>query len=245
MMRRWIVGNAVLAVGLLWVGINSALVHLYPLSWGGPNIGGGGLLLLAHVLSGAGLLLALSAVRVLWTSADDWTRSRLRWLMGRWVPAVATGLAAVVCAVMSIAPPGPGGSGIVGKTGVTVDANGEPVIVLIVCERSIDSVIFVGPYRGGPNEKLGLLTASGPIIGTVMLPLAHPPAGWSGGPVNLPLKQRPADLVIVEGRGEQSVLSQIDFTAANLAGLHPSEVLLTRGVTAPLDGISKRLCPAE
>lgn len=29
-----------------------------------------------------------------------------------------------------------------GKTGVTVDANDQPVIVLLVCERSIDSVTF-------------------------------------------------------------------------------------------------------
>lgn len=90
-----------------------------------------------------------------------------------------------------------------------------------------------------------MLTASGPIIGTVMLPMADPPAGWSGGPVNLPLRQRPADLVIVAGRGEQSLLSPVNFTAVQLAGLHPSEVLLARGVTAALDGISKRLCPAE
>lgn len=228
---------------LLWVGINSALVHLYPLSWGGPDIGGGALLLLAYFLIGAGLLLALSAVRVLWSSPKDGTGTGRRRLTGRWVPAVVTVLAAAACAVVLIDPPGPGGSGIVGKTGVTVDANGDPVIVLVVCERSIDMVTFAGPSRGRvSNEEFGPLTASGPITGTVLLPLADPPAGWSGGPVNLPLKPRPTDLVIAYGRGEQSILSQIDFTSAQLAGLGPTEVLLARGITAPLDGISDRLC---
>lgn len=241
MMRRWILGNALLVPGLLWVGIYSALKHLYPLSWGGPDIGGGALLLLAYVLVAAGVLLALSAVRVLRRSRDGRTRTG-RWVVGRWVPAVLTLLATAVCAVLLIAPPGPGGSGIVGKTGVTVGAAGQPVLVLIVCERSINSVSVVGPNRGGSNQKLGSLTAPGPITGTVLVPLADPPTGWSGGPVNLPLKQRPADLVIADGWGEQSLLSQVTFTAAQLAALRPSEVLLARGETAPIEGISKRLC---
>ena len=178
------VGNAFLVVGLLWVGVNRALIHLYPLSWGGPNIGGGALLLLASAMSVAGLVLALSALPILWRSPDDGTSGHGN--ISRWLPATLTIAAAAACGALLIAPPGPGGSGIVGATGVTVGANGAPIIVLVVCERSIDSVTFYGPYRGGPNEKLGVLTASGPVTGTVLLSVTDPPAGWSGGPVDLP-----------------------------------------------------------
>ena len=182
-------------------------------------------------MSVAGLVLALSALPILWRSPDDGTSGHGR--ISRWLPATLTIAAAAACGALLTAPPGPGGSGIVGGTGVTVDANGAPIIVLVVCERSIDSVTFYGPYRGGPNEKLGVLTASGPVTGTVLLPVTDPPAGWSGGPVDLPLKQRPADLVIVEGHGDQSLLSQVTFTAAQLAALRPSQVLLAQGSTAP------------
>lgn len=244
MMRRWILGNVLFAVGLLWIGSYRALRHIYPLTWGGPNIGGGALLLLAYVCTATGLGLALSALNVFRSSRHDQPPStRRRWSIGRWVPAAVTMLALVACTAVLIDPPGPGGSGIVGKTGVTVDANGNPAIVLVVCERSIDTLTFSGPSRGRvPNERLGSLDASRPMTGTVVLPLADLPPDWSGGPINLPLKERPTDLIIASGRGQQSELSQIAFTAAQLADLDPTQVLLAKGVTAPLKGISDRLC---
>lgn len=241
-MRRWVLGNALFAVGLLWIATYRALRHAYPLTWGGPDIGGGALLLLAYVCTATGLGLVLSAFNVLRSSAHNKTSTR-RWLVGRWVPSAVTVLALIACTAVLVDPPGPGGNGIVGKTGVTVDAKGNPAIVLVVCERSIDTVTFTGPNSGRvPNDRLGSLTSSKPINGTVVMPLADLPPDWSGGPINLPLEERPTDLVIAYGHGEQSQLSQIAFTATQLADLVPTQVLLANGITTPLKGISDRFC---
>lgn len=238
-MGRWIVGNGLITVGLVWVAVNRALVGLFPLSWGGPNIGGGFIVLLAYAAIVAGIVVILTAL------SDDRAarqgapvdRPRLSRTAG------AMSLAAAVAAVaMIVSPPGPGGSGTVGTMGVTVDSTGAPVLVLVVCERAVRSVRLSGPYRGVPNEVLAELTSSAGITSTTLLPLTDLPAGWTGGPVALPLVERPEDLVIASARGDQARLRQVSFTATDLISLDPTRLLVEPDRTISMDQLAT-LCP--
>lgn len=230
-MTRWILGNALVAAGLMWVAVYRALRGLYPLNWGGPNIGAGFTVLVAYAAVLAGVILLLIDLTDTRTVRPDRPR-RPR------TPPVLAAVAAVAVLAMVIAPPGPGGSGTVGDLGVTVDAAGDPVLVLVVCERSVSSVRLNGPYRGGSNEVFGELTAPAEITATTLLPLSDLPAGWTGGPIELPLEERPADLVVASAHGDQSQLRQLSFTPDDLTTLDPTQVLLGQDRRIPLDQAS-------
>lgn len=59
-MQRWISGSIALGAGVAWLLVDRILLLAYPLRWGGPNIGGGGLSVLAQlaVVSGFAMLIS-------------------------------------------------------------------------------------------------------------------------------------------------------------------------------------------
>lgn len=231
-MTRWILGNALIAAGLAWVAAYGALRGWYPLNWGGPNIGAGFTVVVAYAAVLAGVILLIIDLTGTRSGRPDRARRRPR------TPPVLAALAAVAAVAMFVAPPGPGGSGIVGDLGVTVDAAGEPVLVLVVCERSVSTVRLHGPYRGGPNEVYGELRAPADIAATTLLPLSDLPAGWAGGPIDLPLEERPDDLVLASADGEQSMLRSVGFTDSDLTALDPARMLVGGDRRLPVDQAS-------
>ena len=60
-MRAWWTGATLVALGLAWLIADQVLQALFPLSWGGPNIGGGLIILIAMAAAVAGLLMLLRA----------------------------------------------------------------------------------------------------------------------------------------------------------------------------------------
>lgn len=244
--RRWIWGHTFLAAGLLWVACSKALASVYPLSWGGPNIGGGFVSLLAYfaiVLGVSRIISELIAARRRRAGSYPANLTSRRWRAAWWWPVGVSAAAAVVCGAVLIAPPGPGGSGRVGAVGVTVSSDG-PVLVLVVCKGTVDTVTLVGPSRGSvPNEKYATLSAPAGRLGRItVLPLDHLPPGWVGGPVSLPLEQRPVDLVIASAHGDQTELAEVAFTSSDLSALTPSVVRLNGNGNVALKDVSSVVC---
>lgn len=176
-MRKWIVGNTLISGGLAWLIIDRALRTRYPLSWGRPNIGGGGLVVLALLAVVVGLgILALSVVEGRRPDVAGASRSVGPGSRGsagsparppaadrgrRLAPAVLTCVLAAGYVAARVALPGDAGNaGVNGSVGVSVDAKGSPVLVLQVCRGSVETVTVVGPHRGDePNEVFAELTA--------------------------------------------------------------------------------------
>ncbi len=89
-----------------------------------------------------------------------------------------------------------------------------------------------GPTLSAPAGGLGQ---------TTLLPLKDLPPGWGGGPVSLPA----TDLVIASAQGDQSYLTQVTFSAADLSALTPAEVRLTGNGTVTVGDVSSAVCGSQ
>ncbi|WP_041795554.1 hypothetical protein [Modestobacter italicus] len=234
-MKRWWIGASLLAVGLGWCITDWVLRTLYPLSWGGPNIGGGGLLLIAVGAAITGAVMLMTSGRALLSRPKSWVL---------WAPvavdaALLVGLVAVRVLLPGDTGPDGGLAGINGQVGVTVDATGAPVLMLEVCHGSVDTVTVVGPNRGSqPNEVFARLTAPAPVASPTQVALLAPPPGWSGTPTSLPLDTQ--SFLIASAEGTQSELRQVDFSAADLATLDPETVQYSDYDDAAQDLVNRR-----
>lgn len=216
-MRTWRVGATLVALGVTWLITDRVLLALLPLSWGGPNIGGGLLILLALVVAATGVvLLVLGGVALI--------RSRPRPARAPVVVPVVldAGLVLVLLVAWLVLPDGTGTdgrlAGINGQVGISVDADGALVAVLEVCAGSVDTVTVVGPNRGAePNEVFAELTAPAPLTTPEQVSLLAPPSEWTGAPASLPVGAE--NFLIVSAGGWQSELRQVEINAADVAEL--------------------------
>jgi len=207
-------GFLLLIAGLGWLVADRLLRGYFPLTWGGPNIGGGALVVVALLAAVAGAVLV-----GLNTSRREWGRRRSpRLAVGSWIGFAVTGALAVgMVVVLVVKPTDDPAAGVNGQVGVTVSATGSPVLVLEICRGTIDHVTISGPNRGGtPNLVLAQFDATQPATSTVLLDVLHPPVGWTGQAGSSLSTADPAELKIALGRGKQSELRQVDFTAADL-----------------------------
>jgi hypothetical protein len=220
-MRIWLGGNALIAAGLAWAVTDRVLLARYPLSWGGANIGGGMILLVAYGCILGGVLLLL---------VGGWSAFGVRVRELR-PPAVAVPLvvnALLVLGYVAVTVAMPARDVNVGTVAVTVSDGGSPVLVLQLCRGSVDRVTIVGPNRGAqPNEQFAELTAPAPITAPVRLDVKNPPDGWRGGPASLPYEREKSLLHIANAWGDQSKLRQVSFTAEELSALDPATVQVT------------------
>ena len=212
----WVRGHAPIAVGMVWLVTDRVLRLSHPLVWGGPNIGGGALVLLSYgaVLAGLSLLPA---------QGGPGPRGR-RAQPVRHAAAVANGVLAALYVALVLLPDAPGVPGVDGRTGVSVTAAGSPVLVLAVCRGSVDTVTVAGPSRGRtPGEVLARLTAPAPVAASTAVDVREPPPGWT---VALPLQPGAATqpLLTASARGRQGRLGHVAFTAEDLASLDPGTV---------------------
>lgn len=212
-----------LFAGLGWVITDRLLRQSFPLTWGGPNIGGGVLLLLAWLAAAGGA--ALVIVDFVLYHRGDRTSHRPR--VGWWV-AVAFTLVLSALITFVLVQPRTATTGINGQVGVTVSGDGTAVLLLEICRGSTTDVAISGPNRGSiPNEVLAHFHATSPVGSTVLLNVAHPPPGWTRQP-GLP-GTKVNGLQIAAGRGQQTELRQVNFSATDLAALTPGTVLYSPG----------------
>lgn len=216
MTKVWWTGATLLMLGLAWQITDQVLQTLYPLSWGGPNIGGFVIYFAAQVVAGAGLITMAAAAALSLSHRVRLSRATLL------VPLMAAALLVVgLQAVNRLLPgdTGPDGglAGINGQVGLAADASGNPVLVLEVCRGAVDTISVVGPNTGGRNAFIAALQAPAPVTGPTQVSLLDPPSGWSGAPGSLPLDS--VEFVIASASGRQSELRQVDFGATELASV--------------------------
>ncbi|WP_175442380.1 hypothetical protein [Humibacillus sp. DSM 29435] len=217
-------GFLLLLVGLGWLIADRLLRGYFPLAWGGPNIGGGALLVLAIVAAASGaVLVALNFRR-----REGSDRGARLPGVGSWIGLALGGALAVGWVVVSVVEPADPDAGLNGQVGVTVSATGSPVLVVEVCRGSTTTVTINGPHREGqPNTVLAQFDAALPVTSSVLLDILHPPAAWSARPGSSLSAAAPEDLMIASGQGHQSQLRQVDFTVADLESLDVDTVLYT------------------
>lgn len=128
-----------------------------------------------------------------------------------------------------------------GAVGVTVDAQGRPVLVVETC-TSAPGWVFLTWSREGlednqQNEQIGTYEAQGLSAGTNELVLHDPGSGWDGEPFEL----EPGPLsVLVDGQtvdGETVAMTQ--FSADDLAGMEPGTVYRVTGTSEDGEAVTE------
>lgn len=216
--RGWVRVVAFVAVvgALAWLIVNQLLIGYFPLSWGGPNIGGGLLVGLCYIAVIGGLL-------TLWAARS---RDFGRWSIHHWVGATAIVALLASFAAVTIIKPGDKEAGIVGRSAVTVTADGDPVLLLAICRGSVDRAWVSGPNRGDqPNERLAAYRSLEPVSGFADIDLLAPTPPWQAEPALAPDAVSDQRLLIASAFGEETALSQVSFTEAEFRTLTPGFVL--------------------
>lgn len=133
---------------------------------------------------------------------------------------------------------------VVGALGVTVTAEGAPVLVVEPCDTGAVQVLLSGDRAGladdEENPQLAEWTVDPPgVTGTSRITLGAPTAPWGGQAVTV----EPDQGYVATGASSQvkGVLSQVAFTTEELAGLSPDSVY----VNASSDGTGLRSISAE
>ena len=219
------IGHGPIGLGLGWLVVDRLLRHFSPGWAGGPNIGGGMFLLAAYAVILVGLVFLVASLLPRSRTPPSRTPSSSR--VGRlsllpWI--VNAVLLAVVAAGPFVLPSQDPRDRIAGRMGVTVDAAGNPVLVLEICRDAVQRVSLVGPNVNSRNESFALLVAPAPVTRTLLLDPLRPPDGWTGVPDALPYTSQPDLLHISSAHGEDGSLSQVSFTRTSLAGLDPQTV---------------------
>ena len=144
--------------------------------------------------------------------------------LGR-LPALAAGLSVLATAAC--------GAPVVGVPGVGVDPQGQPVGYLAICEEHVD-VVTLSLDADGSEASAGSATvtagrwASGePVTGGSSWSMAEPASGWEAGAAFLGVM--PGNTYHLRGwaRDDHWSTDEVSFTAEDLAGGRPGEVLTT------------------
>ncbi|GAA2014268.1 hypothetical protein JL107_13820 [Nakamurella flavida] len=192
------VGHVLVGVGLGWVVVDRVLRRVVPAQWGGPNIGGGFILLVSSAAVAIGAVLVAAAlvdglVRRR-TGLRVPARSRRPWLPW-WVNGLL--LAAVLLGPTILPVRANAATG--GQLRTTGDAAGAPVLVLET-------------------------TPPAPSTASTTVDPLDLPDGWTSTAATLPYSRDPTVLHLPSGRGLQNSLRQVSFTRDSLAGPAPDTV---------------------
>lgn len=121
---------------------------------------------------------------------------------------------------------------IIGTTGVTVDQQGDPLVLVQVCRDDVDVVEVVGG-RGGlepdePNPTIGRWTTATPQDGSFTLDLAAPAPGWSG-PATVDLEGDSLYIVSASRSDADAEVVQASFRPDDLVDLDDEHVIVRDG----------------
>lgn len=136
-----------------------------------------------------------------------------------------------------------------GRLGVTVDASGAPVLLVMLCEKSRPYVQLVEGRKGSDpeskaNVERGEWSTDTTYRGVQKLTLAAPEAMWTT--TKSPGALASDVLLIADGgtaEDDTASLVPVDFTPADLATLRPGQVL-AGGKTVSLDAFGSYRCAA-
>ncbi len=134
-----------------------------------------------------------------------------------------------------------------GRLGITVDAAGAPVLLVMLCEKGRPYVQLVegrtkSDLESKANVQRGEWSTDTAYRGVQRLTPADPEAGWTT--TESPGALAPDVLLVADGgtaEDDTASLVPVDFTPADLATLRPGQVL-TGGKTVSLDSFGRYGC---
>lgn len=143
-----------------------------------------------------------------------------------WRPATwPGGLVALTIAASSVGCGNASTTTINGRSGLTVDESGRPLIVAEVCTGVVTEALVAGPYRDGTtNEVMASLRADQALSESFLLNPSSPGSGWSGSELALPLRSGLHIVVLSSGQAADSQLSQVSFQTEDPSELRPGVV---------------------
>ena len=133
---------------------------------------------------------------------------------------------------------------IIGVTGVSVDDEGNPVVLVQLCKGTIDHVELSGTREGladdEPNPTYGGWDAASPAQGLISINLGSGTKGWTGRVFS----PEPDRRYIVDGSSTTAdvATSQVVFSADDLAGLQPGQVVRGDGEVVSAARFSTDAC---
>jgi hypothetical protein len=151
------------------------------------------------------------------------------WLLVHDAGVRSFGLVGVVCVGVAVAllsgctPP------VVGVAGVGVDADGELVGYLVVCEQYIDGATLydTGGFNGGPT--LGKWESKQPITDFVSWSLSNPDDGWTVEKALESLSDSRSYAIYGWRNDNEGTATHVSFRLSDLDRLQPGEVLYNQG----------------
>ena len=133
---------------------------------------------------------------------------------------------------------------IIGVTGVSVDDEGNPVVLVQLCKGTIDHVELSGTREGladdEPNPTYGGWDAASPAQGLISINLGSGTKGWTGRVFS----PEPDRRYIVDGSSTTAdvATSQVVFSADDLANLQPGQVVRGDGEVVSAASFSTDAC---
>ncbi len=134
---------------------------------------------------------------------------------------------------------------VIGKTAITVDNAGKPVMLIEVCDGHIDTLVLARTREGladdEPNAIEGTWDAVDPHTGTVEVNVGTATTGWQGPQIGLNSGQG----YILEGTSSTAevVTSQVTFTAAQVTTLRVNQVISGDGTISERAAFKASACP--
>lgn len=135
---------------------------------------------------------------------------------------------------------------IVGATGVTVDQQGDPQAVVVVCHASIDRLTLTGDRTGlaadERNPLLGTWTAHDALTrGVHRMPLLAPSGEWSFAGSFRSFEPERRYILVASNSERDLSTSQVVFHSNDLEVLDSATVMLGTG-SWPADTLVSRVC---
>lgn len=123
-----------------------------------------------------------------------------------------------------------------GQTGVSVDSQGRPVIVIAVCKGEIDSLVLFDDKHPTDRSKqdvpIGEWISEHPVKEMAEVPLGSPPEGWTVEKQAGSLREGVGYAAFANDKRRHWEAAQLNFSTETLRSLTPSEVMYQRGTVA-------------
>ena len=135
---------------------------------------------------------------------------------------------------------------IIGRTAVARGAQGQPVVVVVLCSGEVDEVrLYEGREGLEPDEtnpEVATLTSDDAQSGQVEVDLADPEPPWTGSPAPARLSRDMLYIAAASWSGHDAETSQVSFRGRQLATLADDEVLVRSGDVLPRDELDDLAC---
>lgn len=135
---------------------------------------------------------------------------------------------------------------IIGRTAVARGAQGQPVVVVMLCSGEVDEVRLSEGREGlepeETNPEVATLTSDDALTGLVEVDLADPGPPWTGSPAPTRLAGDMLYIASASWAGHDAVTTQVSFRGRQLATLTDNEVLVRTGDVLPRNEFHDLAC---